>query len=216
MKILPYAAFLIFTAILPLAAAETSTPAAASAPATVRSSTATPQTAADGPSTSPMKTGEQQDKTALPAEYRSIKLGMGIDEVKETLKQDAVFGYRGDRDVSLLPTENRSLIESAGSYFISRSWFQFYKDNLYTMIFKLNTDTVDYYSVYSKFCEKYGEPDSINPQRAVWEDEHTRVVIERPLIVKYIDLTVFNELISQSTTEKAAAETNRQNFIDGF
>ena len=84
------------------------------------------------------------------------------------------------------------------------------------MIFKLNTDTVDYYSVYSKFCEKYGEPASINPQRAVWEDEHTRVVIERPLIVKYIDLTVFNELISQSTTEKAAAETNRQNFIDGF
>ena len=141
---------------------------------------------------------------------------MDIGAVKDALKQDAVFGYRGERDVSLLLTENRSLIESAGSYFISRSWFQFYKDNLYTMIFKLNTDTVDYYSVYSKFCEKYGEPTSINPQRAVWEDEHTRVVIERPLIVKYIDLTVFKELISQSTTEKAAAETNRQNFIDGF
>jgi hypothetical protein len=166
--------------------------------------------------TPPTKTNGQQVKAALPAEYRSIRLGMGIDAVKEALKQDAVFGYRGERDVSLLPTENRSLIESAGSYFISRSWFQFYKDNLYTMIFKLNTDTVDYYSVYSKFCEKYGEPASINPQRAVWEDEHTRVVIERPLIVKYIDLTVFNELISQSTTEKAASETNRQNFIDGF
>ncbi len=210
MKVLPYAAFLILTATLPLAAAETFTSAA-------EQSGKAAQTSAENPAvTSPAKTNGQQVKAALPAEYRSIRLGMGIDAVKEALKQDAVFGYRGERDVSLLPTENRSLIESAGSYFISRSWFQFYKDNLYTMIFKLNTDTVDYYSVYSKFCEKYGEPASINPQRAVWENEHTRVVIERPLIVKYIDLMVFNELISQSTTEKAASETNRQNFIDGF
>ena len=210
MKVLPYAAFLILTATLPLAAAETFTSAA-------EQSGKAAQTSAENPAvTSPAKTNGQQVKAALPAEYRSIRLGMGIDAVKEALKQDAVFGYRGERDVSLLPTENRSLIESAGSYFISRSWFQFYKDNLYTMIFKLNTDTVDYYSVYAKFCEKYGEPASINPQRAVWENEHTRVVIERPLIVKYIDLMVFNELISQSTTEKAASETNRQNFIDGF
>ena len=210
MKALLYTAFLFFAAIIvPLVAAEAATPAAVQ-------SGKVAQTPTENKAASPAKTSEQQDKAVLPAEYRSIKLGMGIDAVKEALKEDAVFGYRGERDVSLLPTENRSLIESAGSYFISRSWFQFYKDNLYTMIFKLNTDTVDYYSVYSKFCEKYGEPASINPQRAVWEDEHTRVVIERPLIVKYIDLAVFNELISQSTTEKAASETNRQNFIDGF
>lgn len=209
MKSLLYTAFLIFTAIIPLAAAETPVPAAAH-------SGQTAQTVTEKKTGAPAKQDKQQDKAALPAEYRNITLGMNIDAVKEALKQDAVFGYRGERDVSMLLTENRSLIESAGSYFISRSWFQFYKDNLYTMIFKLNTDTVDYYSVYSKFCEKYGEPASINPQRAVWEDEHTRVVIERPLIVKYIDLTVFNELLSQSTTEKAATETNRQNFIDGF
>ena len=210
MKYLLYTAFLFFAAaVAPLAAESSTSP-------TATQSDQTAQAPAGNQVKQPMGKSEKQEKTALPTEYRSIRLGMDIDAVKEALKQDAVFGYRGERDVSLLPTENRSLIESAGSYFISRSWFQFYKDNLYTMIFKLNTDTVDYYSIYSKFCEKYGEPVSINPQRAVWEDEHTRVVIERPLIVKYIDLTVFNELISQSTTEKAAAETNRQNFIDGF
>ena len=215
MKALPYMAFLIFAALLPLTAAETSTQAAVSTSTAAQSGQVT-QPSTKTNTASPTTKSEQQDKASLPAEYRNIKLGMNIDAVKEALQQDSVFGYRGERDVSLLPTENRSLIESAGSYFISRSWFQFYKDNLYTMIFKLNTDTVDYYSVYAKFCEKYGEPASINPQRAVWENEQIRVVIERPLIVKYIDLTVFNELISQSTTEKAATETNRQNFIDGF
>lgn len=158
---------------------------------------------------------EEQAQT-LPAEYRGIQLGMNIDTVKELLKADSIFGYRGERDISLLLTENRSLIESAGSFFISRSWFQFYEDALYTMILKLNTDTVDYYSVYTAFCEKYGEPSSINPKRAVWEDQQTRIVIERPLIVKYIDLAVFNRLISGHTAEKAASELHRKQFIDGF
>lgn len=211
MKDLLYTAFLFFAvSIVPLAAAESSPPP------TGAQSNRTVQTPTENQAKAPPKTNEQQDTAALPTEYRGIGLGMNLNAVKEALKADAVFGYRGERDVSLLPTENRSLIESVGSYFISRSWFQFYEDMLYTMIFKLNTDTVDYYSVYAKFCEKYGEPTSINPQRAVWENEQTRVVIERPLIVKYIDLTVFNKLLSQSTTEKAAAETNRQNFIDGF
>jgi hypothetical protein len=211
MKDFLYTAFLFLAAtIIPLAAAEPSPPP------TAAQSNHTVQPPAKNQIKVSTKSNEQQDTAALPVEYRGIGLGMNLNAVKDALKADAVFGYRGERDVSLLPTENRSLIESAGSYFISRSWFQFYEDTLYTMIFKLNTDTVDYYSVYSKFCEKYGEPVSINPQRAVWENEHTRVVIERPLIVKYIDLTIFNKLLSQSTTEKAAVETNRQSFIDGF
>lgn len=159
---------------------------------------------------------ETPDKADLPTEYRGISFGMSIDAVKEVLKKDTVFGYRGERDVSMQITKNRSLIESQGTSFISRSWFQFYKDNLYTMIFKLNTDRIDYYSVYSVFCEKYGEPSSITPQRVVWENEHTRTVIERPLIVKYIDMTVFNELIAQSNKETVSTTAARQNFLDEF
>ena len=139
MKYLLYTAFLFFAAaVAPLAAESSTSP-------TATQSDQTAQAPAGNQVKQPMGKSEKQEKTALPTEYRSIRLGMDIDAVKEALKQDAVFGYRGERDVSLLPTENRSLIESAGSYFISRSWFQFYKDNLYTMIFKLNTDTVDYY-----------------------------------------------------------------------
>ena len=214
MKAFVSTALLITLLISPLAAQTSTVPQntkAATSTASQRDAAAPNNTTADS---SNSKT--QQETAALPAEYRGIQLGMNIDTVKEALKNDSIFGYRGERDVSLLPVENRSLIESAGLSFISRSWFQFYKENLYTMIFKLNTDRVDYYSIYAKFCEKYGEPVSINPQRAVWENETTRIVIERPLIVKYIDLTVFNELLSQSTTDQAASSVNRQSFIDGF
>lgn len=207
MKYFLHTAFLIFTASM-LCAGESPVPDTQALQDTAAPIESTREQAAE--------TTETPAKADLPTEYRSISLGMSIDAVKEALKKDTVFGYRGERDVSMQLTENRSLIESHGTSFISRSWFQFYKDNLYTMIFKLNTDRIDYYSVYSVFCEKYGEPSSITPQRAVWENEHTRTVIERPLIVKYIDMTVFNELIAQSNKEKMSTTAARQNFLDEF
>lgn len=155
-------------------------------------------------------------KEPLPTSFRSISLGMGLEQVKQELKADKVFGFRGERDFSLLPTLNRSNIETEGSYFISRAWFQFYEESLYTLSLKLNTDHVDYYSIYSHFVKKYGEPLDINPQRAIWENDTTRVTIERPLIVTYIDMEVFNAILDTSKTETATSEKNRQAFIEQF
>ncbi|CEM61321.1 hypothetical protein DWQ65_11500 [Treponema phagedenis] len=152
----------------------------------------------------------------LSAEYRGISLGMNVSAVKELLKKDPIFGYKGDRDISLLPSENRTLIETSGSFFISRSWLQFYQDSLYAMSFKLNTDKLDYYSIYTNLVKKYGEPHSLNPQRAIWENDSVRLILERPLLIKYIDVKVFNDLIQQNTVEKAKTEINRENFINSF
>ena len=46
-------------------------------------------------------------QSSLPNGYAGIKLGMSMDAVKEALQKDGQFGYRGERDVSLLPGENR-------------------------------------------------------------------------------------------------------------
>ena len=45
---------------------------------------------------------------SLPTGFKNIHFGMSVDEVKEELKKDASFGFRGDRDVSLLPGERET------------------------------------------------------------------------------------------------------------
>ena len=62
----------------------------------------------------------------LPLGYKNIRLGQSFEEVRSILEKDSSFGFRGDRDVSLLPTEERVLIETSGSSFFERCWFQFY------------------------------------------------------------------------------------------
>ena len=139
-----------------------------------------------------------------------------MDAVKEALLKDPIFGYRGERDISLLPGKNRSLIETRGSSNIKRAWFQFYEDNLYIIIIQMDTDKIDYYSMYSALTSKYGEPLSIDPKRAIWKNETVSMILERPLAIKYIDLKVFNELLEKSQTDKAYSDILREEFINDF
>lgn len=153
---------------------------------------------------------------ALSPTYRSVTLGMGMDEVKAALLADPIFGYRGDRDVSLLPTMNRTLIETSGYSFIKRSWFQFRDDSLYIMTFSLDPSLVDYYSIYKSLVSKYGEPSALDPHKAAWSDSAVTLTLERPLTVKYVDTAAFADIIDSSGAAKAASDILREDFVNGF
>ncbi|MDD7697887.1 MAG: hypothetical protein PUJ61_00810 [Spirochaetia bacterium] len=157
----------------------------------------------------------------LPSGYGGVNLGMTVDETKDALKKNSDFGYNGDRDVSLLPGENRVLIETdardfARWSFLEQCWFQFFEDKLYIITLNLNRKKVDYYSVYSSLCKKYGEPVEFSPERAVWKNDTVQFSLERPLALKYIQLDTFYSLIDESRVEKTANEKLREDFLDSL
>jgi len=157
----------------------------------------------------------------LPHGYRSIQLGMSVDDTKIELIKDPDFGYYGDRDVSLIPGSEQILIEtdSTRKYkdsYLTRCWFQFYDDVLYTMTLNINTNKIDYYSMFTTLSNKYGNPDSLDPQKAVWADEEVTVILEKPLSIKYIDNFTKDLLSNFSVINKAAEEISKQSFLDEF
>lgn len=172
--------------------------------------------ASDTKTNSPSTPSNTSQEIALPTSYRNIKLGMEIDAVKEALLQDSIFGYRGERDVSLLPGENRSLIETTGSSFIRRAWFQFYEDKLYILTIQMDTEKVDYYSMYTSLTEKYGEPSLLDPKKSQWIDSACILSLERPLTIKYVDKPVFDTLLTESSVQKAQFDILRDAFIKEF
>ena len=118
--------------------------------------------------------------------YGGVELGMSLDQVKDKLKKNSEFGYNGDRDVSLLPGENRILIETDaisgfGFSFLERCWFQFYNDELYIITININKEKMDHYSIFSALCKKYGRPNSVSPDKTLWENDDYSMSLERPL-----------------------------------
>lgn len=167
----------------------------------------------EAPASSPPEAAESSPP---PREFRNLSLGMSLEDLKGALEKDSLFHFRGDRDVSSLPAREESLVEASGSSFVGRAFFQLREGKVFVMSFTLNPALVDHYSVFSSFVEKYGEPGSFSPREAVWETSDTRVSLERPLTVKYIDKTVFNDILDESRAEKSGALKKREDFLHGF
>lgn len=160
----------------------------------------------------------QNNKSKLPNGYGGVTLGMTLDNAKDALKKNSDFGYRGDRDVSLTPGDEHTLIEcdpqkTMANPFLQRCYFQFSSDTLYIITINVSGDKMDYFSMFDTLCNKYGNPNSLNPNCATWENDSVKMTLERPLCLKYIDKSVFDDLQEKSLVEKSGKEKTRDMFL---
>jgi hypothetical protein len=154
----------------------------------------------------------------MPAGYGDITLGMSFDEVSAALTANPAYGYKGEPDVSLFQSPNRTLIETAGprNSVFQRSWFHFYEDKLYIILLALNSTQTDHYSLFSTLRAKYGDPQTLNPEKSVWEDGAVTLSLERPLTLRYVDAPVFRQLAEAAGVEQSTAEYLREQFLEGL
>jgi hypothetical protein len=153
---------------------------------------------------------------APPMSFRSLALGMGLDQVKAALKADPLFRYRGDPDVSFLPQTSQYLIECEGASFLRRAYFQFADSRLFIMILVLDAQRLDHYSLFTALSAKYGQPSSLSPSESVWQSDPVRFSLERPLTVKYIDNKTFSAILAKGGAQKDLEQLSREKFLEQF
>lgn len=171
-------------------------------------------------SLAPLTAQEAEERTTsfspVTGRYRELMLGMTLEEVKEILKEDSYFVYRGDADVTMFNNPSENVIDCRGSGFIDRAWFQFSDDRLFVMELELDRLMIDYFTLYAQLESKYGEPQAMTPQFATWEGEGVSLSLEYPLTVKYLDRDVFDAMVGESRVEETYREKSRQKFAEEF
>jgi hypothetical protein len=160
----------------------------------------------------------QEQTTALPRGYGNITLGMTKEQVQEALKQRPEYGYRGERDVSLIPSTRQTVIETQGrgDSIFARAWFQFHDNKLSVITINLNPAKADRFSVFTALVNKYGQPPFITPQKAEWRNGEVILALESPLTLKYVDAQVFGQLSEQTTAAQSISEQSYKEFLDGL
>lgn len=146
--------------------------------------------------------------------FRDLRLGMSIEAAKAALGVDPNFNYRGDPDVSFLPSSGLPIIQTAGVAFIERAILQFTDDQLYVLTLMLNRTRLDYFGVFSEFRSRYGEPDRLDPGLAVWESAEVILSLESPLTVKYIDVELFTDIVEAGVLEESLESMTRERFLE--
>jgi hypothetical protein len=152
----------------------------------------------------------------LQREFSGIQLGMDYDQVDQALINSAYFQYRGPADLSLNPSDEQSVIQTKGFTFLSEGIFQFDENILQLIILVLNTDEISYFDMFQTLSDKYGSPIVLGPDEARWEDETTRISLEYPGTLKYLDLGYFNTRLAESNQLEAVEDFSRDLFLDSF
>ncbi len=154
--------------------------------------------------------------SGLPRGFGEIEFGLPRGDVSTLLLRNPNFNFRGDPDVQFLPIRQQVVIDTAGFDFIRRGYFQFHEDQLYSIILSLNAQEIDYFTMFERLSELYGAPIDLDPRRVIWEDEETRLTLERPLEVKYLDLVIFRQLQNVEEIRRADRARAREEFLDQF
>lgn len=107
-------------------------------------------------------------------------------------------------------------IEVAGNpSFIKRASFYFKEERLYSMTINFSTSFTNYYSVFSSLKEKIGSPFAVKgPNLVEWKNGNVLVRLERPLTVKYIDMSVIEELRKQYDEDQKNKLDIRENILE--
>ncbi|MFW5694565.1 MAG: hypothetical protein ACOCYB_05315 [Alkalispirochaeta sp.] len=153
---------------------------------------------------------------ALRRGFRELELGLPFDRVEELLQGDSAFQYRGEPDVSMRRSDGGTVIDTRGRIYMDRGIFQFHDDQLFTIALYLDRSRLDYFQLYEQFRSRYGEPTELDPQRAFWEDQRTRIELERPLTVRYLDLETFEARRNETRLQQATEDIAREQFLEEF
>ncbi len=156
---------------------------------------------------------EARAVTTLQRGFSSVSLGMSLEATKSMLEGDVFFRYRGDPDVSLVPSSQAPLIDAEGRSFIERGLFQFRDDALYLISLVLDRERIDYFSVFESLVAQYGDPSSLSPQNVHWDDDQTRITLERPLTVKYTDRQTFEAIVEEGQMLESLEDVSRDLFL---
>lgn len=160
------------------------------------------------------------DSKSLPSLKRGIEdlqLGKTLEDIEEALKKSPYFNYRGPKDVSFLPLRSEPVIDTEGLRYIQRGIFQFQEGRLVTIILYLNPRFLDYPTLFQYLTSRYGSPPYLDPKSCFWEDENTRVALEKPLTLKFME----RSLIASGKEQKSGLppspeEVGRRAFLELF
>ncbi len=143
--------------------------------------------------------------------FFGIRLGMTRSEVIQKAEETDIILVPKNRDVEFFPVEDRKILTLSIEPEIPFIYCQFYDDILLALTAVFDERHIDYYTLTAEMENRYGGHNRITPYWREWEVDGTLIKVEKPAVVKYMDL---EELVARAAFEpEVPAEKERKERI---
>lgn len=156
------------------------------------------------------------EEKPLPKGYKEFHFGMKKEEVKEVIRKNKEFIQGREEVLSVRMEPDKEILTVVGENYVEKAYFHFHKDRLFHIYLILSDSKIGYYSLLKSLTEEYGNPTRLEPKRAFWENSVTRMQIEKPCVIKYTDIQLWNSLdtTEEEVTKKNLLKTEREKFLE--
>lgn len=155
--------------------------------------------------------------------FKNIKLGSTREDTIKAILEDNTMmlpkEYMLNTDgVDLASEESATFLSLEENKFYKSGYFIFKDDSLYSITIYFQPNQVDFLELLSSLSAKYGKGAFLDAETVSWQNVDNRIILERPSIIKYINM---NNITTTSQTrirekESIPPQNNRKEILEGL
>lgn len=155
--------------------------------------------------------------------FKNIKLGSTREDTIKAILEDNTMmlpkEYMLNTDgVDLASEESATFLSLEENKFYKSGYFIFKDDSLYSITIYFQPNQVDFLELLSSLSAKYGKGAFWDAETVSWQNGDNRIILERPSIIKYINM---NNITTTSQTrirekESIPPQNNRKEILEGL
>lgn len=120
--------------------------------------------------------------------------------------------------VDIAAEESATFLALEENKFYKSGYFIFKNDSLYSITIHFQPNQVDFLELLSALNSKYSKGAFLDANTVAWQNGNMRMILERPSIVKYINM---NNITTTSDTrikekESASTQNERKDILEGL
>ena len=153
--------------------------------------------------------------------FKDIQLGSTRDDVINAILSDNTMilpkkYMTGSVDIAA--EESATFLALEENKFYKSGYFIFKNDSLYSITIHFQLNQVDFLELLSALNSKYSKGAFLDANTVAWQNGNMRMILERPSIVKYINM---NNITTTSDTrikekESAPTQNERKDILEGL
>lgn len=155
--------------------------------------------------------------------FKNIKLGSTREETIRAILEDNTMMLPKEymlntNGVDLASEESSTFLALEENKFYKSGYFIFKEDSLYSITIYFQPDQVDFLELLSSLSAKYGKGAFLDAETVSWQNGDNRMILERPSIIKYINM---NNITTTSQTrirekESIPPQNTRKEILEGL
>ncbi|WP_295161808.1 hypothetical protein [uncultured Brachyspira sp.] len=153
--------------------------------------------------------------------FKDIKLGATREDTINAILSDNTMTLPKQYmtgTVDLSAEESATFLALEENKFYKSGYFIFKNDALYSITINFQPNQVDFLELLSALNAKYTKGSFINADTVAWQNGDIRIILERPSIIKYIDMNNITETSDTRIREKEEVppQNTRKSILEGL